>query len=63
VRGWKECEAACAGAAQCGAWSYVRPGVQGPQARCWIKSRAPNPVVNASVISGVKWRPRSVRID
>jgi hypothetical protein len=63
VRGWKACEAACASEGQCAAWSYVRPGVQGPQARCWIKSRAPNPVVNANVISGVKWRPRSQRID
>jgi hypothetical protein len=63
VRGWKSCEAACAGEAQCAAWSYVRPGIQGPQARCWLKSRVPNPVVNSGVISGVKWRPRSQRID
>jgi PAN domain len=63
VRGWQACEAACAGEARCAAWSYVRPGVQGPQARCWIKLRAPNPVADANVISGVKWRPRSVRID
>jgi hypothetical protein len=63
VRQWKECESACAGESQCAAWSYVRPGIQGPQARCWIKSGVPNPVVNSGAISGVKWRPRSVRID
>jgi PAN domain-containing protein len=63
VRHWKSCEAACAGEAQCGAWSYARPGIHGPQARCWLKSRVPNPVANPGVISGVKWRPRSQRID
>jgi PAN domain len=63
VRGWQECERACAGESQCGGWSYARAGVQGPQGRCWIKSRAPNPVVNPGIVSGVKWKPRSVRID
>ena len=42
VRGWQECERACAGKSQCGGWSYARAGVQGPQGRCWIKSRAPH---------------------
>ena len=42
VRGWQECERACAGESQCGGWSYARAGVQGPQGRCWIKSRARN---------------------
>ena len=63
VRGWQECERACAGESQCGGWSYARAGVQGPQGRCWIKSRAPNPVVNPGIVSGVKWKPRSVRFD
>ncbi|MDX2086401.1 MAG: PAN domain-containing protein [Kofleriaceae bacterium] len=31
------CAAACKGNAQCKAWSYVKPGVQGPQAKCWLK--------------------------
>jgi hypothetical protein len=63
VRSYQECERACAGEAQCAAWSYVRPGVQGAGARCWIKGSVPHPVDNANAISGVKYRPRSVRID
>ena len=63
VRGWQNCESACAGEAQCVAWSYARAGIQGPEARCWLKSRAPNPVVNAGIISGVKLQRRSQRID
>ena len=50
----RECEAACSGAAACRAWTYVRPGVQGPTARCWLKSVVPAPRVSACCTSGVK---------
>jgi len=63
VKSYQECERACAAEGSCAAWTYVRPGVQGPGARCWIKARVPNPVDNANTISGVKFRARSVRID
>jgi hypothetical protein len=51
------CEAECKQDPQCKAWTYVRPGVQGPTARCWIKSGVPSPVVNKCCISGVKESP------
>src|SRR5207237_8212495 len=39
---------------QCRAWTYVKPGVQGNLARCWLKNQVPNPVRNATfAISGV----------
>jgi PAN domain len=41
---------------RCAAWSYVQPGVQGPRARCWLKTLVPHPVDNPNVISGVKFR-------
>jgi hypothetical protein len=48
------CLTSCAGEAQCKAWTYVNPGVQGPQARCWLKSSVPSPTANACCDSGVR---------
>lgn len=61
--GWQACEAACAGNDRCASWSYARPGVQGPAGRCWLKGVVARPVANPGIVSGVKWRPASVRID
>jgi hypothetical protein len=47
------CESACTAEARCRAWTYVKPGVQGPRARCWLKSAVPQATVNACCISGV----------
>jgi hypothetical protein len=48
------CKNACDGQAQCTAWTFVRPGIQGPQARCYLKNPTPAQVVNNCCISGVK---------
>lgn len=49
------CSAQCAQEGQCQAWTYVKPGVQGTLARCWLKDRVPSPVPGATfAISGVK---------
>jgi hypothetical protein len=42
---------------------YVRPGVQGPAGRCWLKNVVARPVVDAKTVEGVKFKPASVRID
>ncbi len=47
------CRDACAGEPQCMAYTYVKPGVQGPSARCWLKSSVPNPVSKKCSVSGV----------
>ena len=60
---WKTCEATCAGDDVCTSWTYVRPGVQGPTGRCWLKNRVARPVPDANTVSGVKFRPASVRFD
>jgi hypothetical protein len=60
---WSQCEAACAENDICSSWSYVRPGVQGPTGRCWLKNRVARPVPDANTVSGVKFRPASVRFD
>jgi esterase/lipase superfamily enzyme len=48
------CRKACANESKCVAYSYVKPGVQGPTARCWLKSRIPPQVSSSCCISGVK---------
>jgi hypothetical protein len=60
---WKTCEAACAENEICSSWTYVRPGIQGPPGRCWLKNRVARPVPDPNMVSGVKFRPASVRID
>ena len=61
--GWKTCETACAQNEICVSWTYVRPNIQGPSGRCWLKSRVARPVADPNMVSGVKFKPASVRID
>jgi len=60
---WSACRQACMGDGRCAAWSWVLPGVQGPRGQCWLRAKVPNPVSNASVVSGVKYVRPSVIID
>lgn len=60
---WETCKAACANDGICASWTYVQPGVQGPTGRCWLKNGVARPVPDANTVSGVKFRPASVRID
>jgi len=45
------CAARCAGDDRCRASSWVRPGVQGPQAMCWLKDAVPDPQINSDTAS------------
>lgn len=47
------CVRACGGDSRCKAWTVVRPGVQGPNARCWLKHAVPRPVRNNCCTSGI----------
>jgi hypothetical protein len=47
------CMNSCAGEAQCKAWTYVNPGVQAANARCWLKTSAPSPTASACCVSGL----------
>ena len=51
------CRNYCANDGQCRAFTYVVPGVQGPYARCWLKSAVPPPVARNCCVSGVKAAP------
>ncbi len=50
----KLCQDTCRADANCAAWTYLRPGVQGPQARCWLKSRVPRATQDECCTSGVE---------
>jgi hypothetical protein len=46
------CEAACRQDPRCRAWTWLQPGVQGPNARCWLKDEMRKPAANAACVSG-----------
>lgn len=48
------CEWSCEKEFQCRAWTYVKPGIQGPKARCWLKYAIPRAVKNNCCDSGTK---------
>jgi hypothetical protein len=50
---WTACRDACRAEGHCGAWTYVKPGLQGPLARCWLKNTIPPAWGNTCCVSGV----------
>ena len=56
------CVAQCRENANCKAFTYVNPGVQGPLAKCWLKSGVPAGTPNSCCISGVK-RPSALPVN
>jgi hypothetical protein len=42
---------------KCRAWTYVRPGVQDPDAVCYLKTHAADPVANDCCVSGTVMDP------
>lgn len=57
------CKTACENDTRCQAYTYVHPGVQGPRARCWLKTAAPGPVSSGCCYSGVKQFTRELGWD
>jgi PAN domain len=60
VQNTDECSAACDSNADCLAWTFVRAGLHGPSARCYLKNPVPLPsyssvcATNYDCISGLK---------
>ncbi|MBI5624214.1 MAG: PAN domain-containing protein [Elusimicrobia bacterium] len=48
------CRQECAKDARCWAYTYVKPGVQGSKARCWLKSGIPSAAKDDCCVSGVR---------
>ena len=51
-----QCLTACDKDQTCKAWTYVKPGVQGTKARCWLKNDIPEARLDSCCVSGVKGR-------
>jgi len=55
-----QCASACASNSNCLAWTFVRAGLKGPSARCFLKNPVPTPSMtgicasNYDCISGLK---------
>jgi PAN domain len=48
------CQKACKADTECMAWTYVKPHLQGPQARCWLKNRVPPRSADTCCTSGIE---------
>jgi hypothetical protein len=48
-----DCQELCRRARGCRAWTFVKPGLQGASARCWLKDVVPAAVRNSCCTSGV----------
>jgi hypothetical protein len=48
------CQNACVNNSSCRAWTLVKPGIQGPNARCWLKSSVPGKRSNGCCTSGAE---------
>lgn len=48
------CQNACANDSSCQAYTYVRPGVQGSKARCWLKNTVPQAGESSCCVFGVR---------
>ena len=48
------CQQACQNEDKCKSYTYVKPGFQGPKARCWLKHSVPQPRSGKCCVSGVK---------
>ncbi len=47
------CIEACEADSRCRAWTYVKPGIQGARAQCWLKSAVPEAYTSVCCISGI----------
>jgi hypothetical protein len=52
----EECRDACASEDPCVAFSFVKPGIQGVKAVCWLKSNVPPQTPDSCCVSGIKSR-------
>jgi cysteine-rich secretory family protein/PAN domain-containing protein len=53
IAGFGPCQSSCESDGRCKTWTFVKPGVQGSKARCWLKDSIPNAVRNNCCVSGV----------
>jgi PAN domain-containing protein len=49
----RDCQKICANERECRAWTFVKAGLQGADARCWLKNARPAAVASSCCTSGV----------
>lgn len=54
IRSPGDCQESCGRDAHCKAWTWVKKGIQGPAAHCWLKESVPQPVPDKNCVSGRK---------
>ena len=47
------CKSECERDGRCRSWTFVKPGIQGAQAKCWLKNRIPRARNEGCCVSGV----------
>jgi len=47
------CQWGCQKESRCRAWTFVKPGIQGKLARCWLKDRVPTAIKSKCCTSGI----------
>ena len=52
----QNCSILCQADERCVAWTYVRPGVQGSDAMCWLKNQLTPPTKNSCCVSAIEPR-------
>ena len=52
----KTCMSLCVRERECRAWTFVKAGLQGPSARCFLKNQVPRAVANNCCTSGIARR-------
>ena len=57
------CETACRDEPACQAYTWVKAGIQGPTAKCWLKSARPAKAASTCCVSGIRLLSRRVPLD
>jgi|GEM_PF-6287772 len=53
-----KCESDCRHKSNCRSYTFVKAGVQGNSAKCWLKNAKPAKVANSCCVSGTKRTPK-----
>ena len=51
---YSQCQSACKADTECLSWTFVHPGVQGPNARCYLKNKIPQSSASSCCVSGIE---------
>lgn len=53
---WNVCNNACKEDNKCSSWTWVKPGIKGPQGFCFLKNGIPDKSLNDCCVSGIKYQ-------